>query len=751
MAMTTYSEAVEQTITAGEQIHQIVNGTATTEVTVADGSTIPSIRKAQVDSMYFKEPEAWTTGQTETDYLQLKKYTHPTTGKESWWFAKGALVSNPIAMGTSPFGDDNWTLYTPEDLFISGKAEYESVYQALKGKAAEAGYNLVAGSFEEGGTLTNTNDVLWYQSNGRYYSWKGSLPKVVPAGSTPATSGGISSGAWVDRTNLTLRNEINIIVKRFNSVAELIADTSLSIGMIVETLGYYQTVESAKGGNCYEIVAAGTGTEDGGRYIALSNGLLARGLFKDGVVSAERFGAKGDGSTDDTAAFQKAIDSFGNGTSYDTSIDGLKVNFGSGVFNITNLIVKSGVSLIGAGRWVSRIKAIGTGGWTIQTTAFSGGTRSFETSLKGFSINGNSAMGIISDPLVVRPTVGGIGLYSSVGLRIDDVSVYFLDGIGIGNYTNQDVGFTNVDVLHCDRGVDFGQYDNDIANAVHAFGLRIENCTTYLMRIEGGSNQVRDINFTACKFERGKIFIKEASGIMFSACSIISQIAAEAMVQVSPGVLSDTRCITFDGCYFTSGLTRTARAISATTGTHPVIVSNCSITSLSSEAFVGDIILVNNSFYDVNAPYALLSAKGTASGNREYAVTRVAVTASETGGVVSSVHYTQNFAADNLYDYTNGAYVSPSAVVHGNIYKNITGDDIFITARIRNRLNNDSPAAIQVLVGPTAGVSRALPVLSVPSSSIRDQSVSFRVKAGWYFKIVASSPSAADVNGVLIS
>ena len=172
---------------------------------VADGSTIPSIRKAQVDSMYFKEPEAWTTGQTETDYLQLKKYTNPTTNKESWWFAKGALVSNPIAMGTSPFGDNNWTLYTPEDLFISGKAEYESIYQALKGKAAEAGYNLVRGSFEEGGTLTNTNDVLWYQANGKYYNWHNGSAKTVVAGTTPVTSGGVGAGAWVDRTDETWR------------------------------------------------------------------------------------------------------------------------------------------------------------------------------------------------------------------------------------------------------------------------------------------------------------------------------------------------------------------------------------------------------------------------------------------------------------------------------------------------------------------------------------------------------------------
>lgn len=36
----------------------------------------------------------------------------------------------------------------------------------------------------------------------------GSLPKVVPAGSTPTSTGGIGPGAWVDQSDLTLRSEL---------------------------------------------------------------------------------------------------------------------------------------------------------------------------------------------------------------------------------------------------------------------------------------------------------------------------------------------------------------------------------------------------------------------------------------------------------------------------------------------------------------------------------------------------------------
>ncbi len=42
----TYQQAVEQTIIGAEQFHEIINGSATSEIVVEDGSKIPSVRKA---------------------------------------------------------------------------------------------------------------------------------------------------------------------------------------------------------------------------------------------------------------------------------------------------------------------------------------------------------------------------------------------------------------------------------------------------------------------------------------------------------------------------------------------------------------------------------------------------------------------------------------------------------------------------------------------------------------------------------
>ena len=193
-----FEEAVNLSITASNQLHTILNGDSTTEVTVEDGSKIPSVRKAMVDSLYFKPPIAWAQGAYEDTYNQLREFVDGDV--RTWWFAKGATVSTPVLMTTNPATDPNWTLWSAVTLNAA-------TYETQKRLAAEAGLNMV-GSFLLGGTVTNVGDVVFCETDGKYYGWGGTLPKTVPAGSTPATSGGIGAGAWVDRTDVTSRSEL---------------------------------------------------------------------------------------------------------------------------------------------------------------------------------------------------------------------------------------------------------------------------------------------------------------------------------------------------------------------------------------------------------------------------------------------------------------------------------------------------------------------------------------------------------------
>lgn len=85
---------------------------------------------------------------------------------------------------------------------------YSNMEQARalwKRLAAEAGLNLVDGSFEEGAVLTGSDDVIWWQAGAAIYGWHLDAAKTVAAGSTPTNIG----TDWVDRTDVVLRNELN--------------------------------------------------------------------------------------------------------------------------------------------------------------------------------------------------------------------------------------------------------------------------------------------------------------------------------------------------------------------------------------------------------------------------------------------------------------------------------------------------------------------------------------------------------------
>ena len=89
---------------------------------------------------------------------------------------------------TDRFGNDHYTI--------------EGIRWLAQQAMAAFGY-VTIDSFQDGATLTRPNQVLRWKlpdGDGDYYRWDGSFGsagKVVPAGSTPATTGGVGKGAWV--------------------------------------------------------------------------------------------------------------------------------------------------------------------------------------------------------------------------------------------------------------------------------------------------------------------------------------------------------------------------------------------------------------------------------------------------------------------------------------------------------------------------------------------------------------------------
>lgn len=69
---------------------------------------------------------------------------------------------------------------------------------------SQVGY-ITIDSFEDGATLTLPNQVLRYKATGEYYRWDGEFDKIVPAESTPESTGGIGLGKWVSVGDASLR------------------------------------------------------------------------------------------------------------------------------------------------------------------------------------------------------------------------------------------------------------------------------------------------------------------------------------------------------------------------------------------------------------------------------------------------------------------------------------------------------------------------------------------------------------------
>ncbi|MEY0408488.1 hypothetical protein AB7W10_20675, partial [Providencia rettgeri] len=83
-----------------------------------------------------------------------------------------------------------------------------------------AGY-ITIDSFQQGADLPNNeltqrNHILRDETTGEYYRWDGDLPKQVPAGSTPQSTGGIGKGAWVSVGDASVRSDFNHYLDEFN-------------------------------------------------------------------------------------------------------------------------------------------------------------------------------------------------------------------------------------------------------------------------------------------------------------------------------------------------------------------------------------------------------------------------------------------------------------------------------------------------------------------------------------------------------
>ena len=166
-------------------------------------------------------------------------------------YPKGALV----------LGDDGVAIYTnrvdgnssnPNQGGAGWAREDLMLREALRRSYAEAGYNLVGGSFEAGGTLVNARDVLLQERTGKAFSGPAG---VVAAGTNPA------SGGFTNRSGYLLRTEVVGPVRVFKAsqyglTTDVTADnTAAALQMMADAQAHAGYFEIDLQGGIYRIYA----------------------------------------------------------------------------------------------------------------------------------------------------------------------------------------------------------------------------------------------------------------------------------------------------------------------------------------------------------------------------------------------------------------------------------------------------------------------------------------------------------------
>lgn len=237
-----------------------------------------------------------------------KKIIYDVDAQKSW-----ALPDLPPNAYIVSVNGDQLT-YNPGNVTVTLLSTFQQVNtrELWKRSLAEAGLTLVNGSFEDGATVNDKTDAVWYVAGGRAYIWNGSIPlggKVVAPGSTPETSGGIGSNAWESVSGSSLRESLSATdgasIIGGGTYTEIRAFTGE--GNKINCIGRENIFD---GGNGVFLLDASdtTSSDNDGTILVDASGRRWKREFS-GDINPIWFGVKFDGVTPCHAEWQKCIDS----------------------------------------------------------------------------------------------------------------------------------------------------------------------------------------------------------------------------------------------------------------------------------------------------------------------------------------------------------------------------------------------------------------------------------------------------------
>lgn len=223
-------------------------------------------------------------------------------------------------------------------------------------------------------------------------------------------------------------SQIDNVEHVFDTVALMVASTDLAVGDRVKTLGY--TAIGDGGGNEYQIVAAATGTADGGEYIDLATH-QAKGLFTTGSKNIRQWGADPSATAAaNKTAIQAALDAMSAGERL-VVLDG-SYSFSGQLLSTTNDITISGESRDGA------VLVNTTNSSNTASLRFEGN----DVRLEGFTVDGSA---LATDSSSTVAGCAPIELYNSSRCKVDGCTTI---GGHYGIWLNNDTAAYNTNFRH---------------------------------------------------------------------------------------------------------------------------------------------------------------------------------------------------------------------------------------------------------------------------------------------------------------
>lgn len=191
-----------------------------------------------------------------------------------------------VAIGAQVSSDASQVSYDKDASAQSALLAELSAQTALN--AANSVSGSLALSFSDGGTIESPlQPVIYFDPSAgtEVYYWAGALPKSVPQGSSPGTTGGVSNSAWVKSNGLSVE-----------SIEQLKYVQPSYSGQVVNVKSYYPGLDS--GGGVFYWDPEYAGADDYGHHIKSSVSQVGAWTrhTNNSFFSLSEFGCSGDSS-----------------------------------------------------------------------------------------------------------------------------------------------------------------------------------------------------------------------------------------------------------------------------------------------------------------------------------------------------------------------------------------------------------------------------------------------------------------------